>query len=367
MNASEELTSLIAQKFFFQNHIWTNVLYSDKLGEKELCDILIEFVDCYICVQVKEKDESGESNDWDWFSKKVLKDATKQVRESLSVIQSEELQFYVRPTKGDCAAVKIDCHKPAIPIVVFCNSKFGQYERFHFSKTLNKPINIFSYEDFCTMLNTIVLPYDIVSYILQRSRYIPAQGGKRFIFEDVTDDVTIISTPQSEKDYADLYLARNYYDKDIHPEFIVFYNEFLSMIYDMVLSKDPKIFDMLFCADMELANRIVKFYSSTIETLCDEHWDCPLFVYDDKDSGMLFIRKPPNGTTAELKSYIQNFGTYFSYKHHLIKIHFLIFERQDAAKFTMNFGGCEFHLPAYDPELEKTISELDKYFKSAKS
>ncbi len=362
-NVSEELTAKIAQKFFLDKHIFSNVLYSHINGESELCDIMIEFIDYYICIQVKEKSEAGKSGDWEWFKKTVLKKAIKQARDSDQTIKDSNIKFFIYSNNREKITININHNKPVIQLVVFCNSEISSYDRCHFSTSLNKNINIFSYEDFCTMLKTICMPYDIVGYVLQRSKYMPLNGGKRFIFEDLADDLTLLSMPTTEKDYAEMYLAKNYYSHDIKLEYLGFYNEFLSMIYKDYSDRFSEMFDTLISADATLANRIVSNYCSILERLNISTWDKPLFVHD-RDNGILFIRKPLLSTDKELKNYINNFGTYFAYKHKINNIYLLIFVGGEKDTFKINVGFCQYDMSLYDFELEKQIKEIDELLRN---
>ena len=359
---SEELTAKIAQKFFFETHIYSNVFYVDDDGEKELCDVLIEFVDFYVCIEVKEKNKSSTSDDWTWFNNKVLHKGIKQAKKAINSIKQATTKFYIELEDKKKKYLDIDSGKSIIPLIVFYNCQCDNNNKFFEADSLNHPINIFSYEDFCIMLNTIIIPYDIVGYLLQRSEYIPQQGGKRVIFEDLTDDITLLSAPQTEKDYAEMYLVKNYYSQDISPEYISFYNEFLSNIYNNYGSAVPELFEMLFSADTILANRIVAYYCSTLERLKSKEWDVPLFAYNKSDCGIMFTRKPFLSTNEEFDNYLNNFCTYFAFKHNLGKIYALLFVNATEDTFTISIGGCKFNPALFDAELEATIKEIDKKF-----
>lgn len=213
------------------------------------------------------------------------------------------------------------------------------------------------------MLETICIPYDIVGYVLQRNQYMPLEGGKRFIFEELTDDLTLFSAPQIEKDYAEMYLVKNYYSQDIKLEYIKFYNEFLSMIYKDYFAQLPQLFDILLSADSILANRIVSYYYRVLERIDNNIWETPLFAYT-KDSGILLIRKPMLSTANELNNYISNFGTYFAYKHFISKIYLIIFVGSENETFTINVGLRKYDLSLYDDELEKKIKEINEALRS---
>ena len=71
------------QKYFLKQYIFDNLLVKENdLSEKELCDCLLEFSNAYICIQIKEKDASSNLSPREWFAKKVLKNAKKQIRDT---------------------------------------------------------------------------------------------------------------------------------------------------------------------------------------------------------------------------------------------------------------------------------------------
>ncbi len=133
-NVSEELITQITQKFFFEKNIYTNVFFINSDGENELCDILIEFIDFYICIQVKEKSKSGKSEDLQLFKRTVLKKAIRQAKKSEHTIKNENIDFYIYLTNREKQHICIDNNKSIIQIVMFCNSENLTYDRCYFSK-----------------------------------------------------------------------------------------------------------------------------------------------------------------------------------------------------------------------------------------
>lgn len=365
MNISEELTAQIAQKFFFENHIVSNVFYTDNDGEKELCDILIEFIDYYVCIEVKGKDEDGGSCDKNWFKNKILKIAKKQAKNCVKSIKLD-LRFYIYLKDDTKKYISIDKNKPVISLMVFHNAEFVEYDRFYFSKSLNKYINIFSYNDFCTMLNTIMIPYDIVGYLLQRTNYIPYQGGGSYIFEELTDYTTLYFLPQTEKEYAEMYMTKNYYKNGIQQEYLSLYNKFLSMVYNDYAKQLPELFETLLTADLILANKIVKNVCSIILNLQNNEWEIPFFVHS-KDCGILFVRKPPIRTEEDLDIYLDNFSTYFAYKHHLSKVYLVLFITGQGDLFEIRAGFKNVDLLTYAFEFKKIEPEIDKLIRQYRS
>ena len=60
------------------------------------------------------------------------------------------------------------------------------------------------------MLQTVILPYDIVCYLQYRLMFENIVDGS-IIADDVDDNTTVLFRPHTEQDFAQVFLARNYY------------------------------------------------------------------------------------------------------------------------------------------------------------
>ena len=205
MTRSEEITSLISKKYFLKQYIFDNLLVKeDGSSENELCDCLIEFSNAYICIQIKEKDSSSNLSAEEWFAKKVLKNAKKQIRDTFTFMRNEHNTIF---SKG--LEFCVDRRKSIIPVIVFLNPDVKYYQRITTSRYIDAPINIFSYDDFKTMLEAIIMPYDIINYMVYRTVFKESERGK-IIIDEVSDETTLIFRPKTELDYAHMFLARSY-------------------------------------------------------------------------------------------------------------------------------------------------------------
>ena len=79
MTNSEKLTSIIAEKFFLPQYIYTDVFAKTNNQENEFCDCLLEFESVYVIIQIKERGEKTTATEQEWFAKKVVKKAKKTV------------------------------------------------------------------------------------------------------------------------------------------------------------------------------------------------------------------------------------------------------------------------------------------------
>ena len=139
------------------------------------------------------------------------------------------------------------------------------------------------------------------------------------------------------------------------------------MIYKDYVSQIPELFEMLLSADSIVANRIIKFYCTTLEQLKSETWTFPLFVHNNDGSGIAFMRKPFASTDKEFSNYINNFGTYYAYKYQVKKVFLMLFETATEDTFAINTGLSTYDLPSFEPELEIKMQEIDEYIKQCKN
>lgn len=83
----EKYLSDLNEFFFFKEFTYTKNLFRKKDGQEiEVADNILAIDDLYIVFQLKERDEGIDSTpeeDEKWFEKKVIKKATKQIRDTI--------------------------------------------------------------------------------------------------------------------------------------------------------------------------------------------------------------------------------------------------------------------------------------------
>lgn len=254
MTNSEKLTSIIAEKFFLPQYIYTDVFAKTNNQENEFCDCLLEFESVYVIIQIKERGEKTTATEQEWFAKKVVKKAKKQLRDTMAFYADTSNTIFSKTTD-----LIIDRSKTIIPVIVFLNPDLFNYERVVRSNTLDKVINIFSYADFETMLQTIILPYDIVFYLQYRLAFEQRDSGK-IIVDDIDNNTTFISKPTTEKDYAQMFLARNYYQEivkhNLTEDHILYYNDLVSWLNYAHKNDRSQFMSGLLCVDYRRAAAI---------------------------------------------------------------------------------------------------------------
>ena len=87
MTESEKHTEQYFKKFFLPQYTFGTVMILEGKQERELCDCLIETSNCYVVIQIKEKNENKDSSndEENWFKNKILNIAKKQIKEQLEI------------------------------------------------------------------------------------------------------------------------------------------------------------------------------------------------------------------------------------------------------------------------------------------
>ena len=84
MTKSEKITSMISEKFFLPQYIYTDIYVKEGKLEKEFCDCLIEFSSVYIVIQIKERNENAAGSNEEWFEKK--RESNKKLKNSTNPV-----------------------------------------------------------------------------------------------------------------------------------------------------------------------------------------------------------------------------------------------------------------------------------------
>lgn len=339
MTISEEITSLISQKYFLKQYIFDNLLVKENdLSEKELCDCLLEFSNAYICIQIKEKDSSSSLPPEEWLAKKVFKNAKKQIRDTFSFIRNEANTIFSKG-KEFC----VDRNKTIIPIIVFVNPDVKYYQRITTSRYIDVPVNIFSYEDFKTMMETIVMPYDIINYVIYRTVFKESERGK-IIIDEVSDENTLIARPKTEQDYAQLFLARSYIPQlrkhNIHESEIELYNEIVSNLNESNGSKRCAFIEGLMRTDYIGAARIARNWRSLVFATKEERFVAP-FCISLEERLYMFAVHPHTMSDEEYNYRINLCATYKKYKEGYKILHLLTFQKEASDQYSVSLADAD--------------------------
>lgn len=289
MTKSEQITSLISQKFFLPQYIYTDIYVKDGSQELEFCDCLIEFDAVYVAIQIKERNPSASGSSQKWFEKKVLKIAKGQIKDTFDYFKNTDNTIFSKTSD-----LTIDRQKTILPVIVFLNTEMDEYQRIVYSQSLDCDINIFSYDDFKTMLETIVIPYDILNYLAYRTVFKTVKKGN-VVIDDVDDMATFLTIPQNETDYAELFLARTYYkaliEDGVNEDNINLYNDVLSELNKSINFDRGKFIAGLLCVDYVRADKIARNWSKLME-LAKENIFVRPFKITKEDRIYMILARP---------------------------------------------------------------------------
>ena len=335
MTNSEKLTNLISQKYFLKQYIYSDLYVKEGREEKEFCDCLIEFDNVYVCIQIKERNETADGSAYKWFQKKVLKVAKNQIKDTFSFFNNVENRIISKTSD-----VFIDRNKTLIPVIVFLNSELPKYDRIVYSRSLDACINIFSYNDFKIMLETVVMPYDILHYLKYRSLFKPTDEGK-IMFDEANDDLTIITRLHKESDYAELFLARTYYSEiiknSISEAAISFYNIIVESINEKNGYKRCPFIEGLMRTNYIGAARIAKKWEELVIAAKEERFVVPFWISTDERLYMFAVH-PHTMSDEEYNYRINLCAAYRKHKEGYKLVHLLTFQNETADQYSVSLA-----------------------------
>lgn len=175
---SQVLHSLI----FFEEFAFAKSRFSPPgETERELADALVLLDDVLLVVQIKERSEPDvvdSESEQKWFDKKVVRAATKQIRDTMSYLESNEsiLIYNERGRQFDIASsrsrevIKLVIHRasPKLPSA-------DKNKKHHMSDSVGF-IHIFGAEDYLEMARVLRVPEDVIRYLRYRETMIDKYG-----------------------------------------------------------------------------------------------------------------------------------------------------------------------------------------------
>lgn len=357
MTKSEKITSMISEKFFLPQYIYTDIYVKEGKLEKEFCDCLIEFSSVYIAIQIKERNENAAGSNEEWFEKKVVKKAKSQLKDTFSFYKNESNQIFSKSSE-----LVLDRTKEVFPVIVFLNNNLEQYKRIIYSESLDMVINIFSVSDFEVMLQTLKLPYDIISYLQYRLAFDPKEIGK-LVFDDVNEDLTILSTPQAEEDFAFMFLARNYYKQvvahELKEENITYYNDLVLQLNASSGNIRSEFIEGLLCVDYYRAAKIAENWIKLLDLAKRDEFVFPYTITKD-DRVYLFMVKPNRMSEEEFGQYLEFILIYRRYLHNAKTAHLILISYAEQERWMIEIGEVALNnLAGYDEMVDKVVAAME--------
>lgn len=201
MTQSEIICSELGEKFFGKDYVYENLKYFNENNQKiELCDGLFEYADMYLAIQIKERSlQNGGKSHKDWLSSVVYGKAVQQMIITVSTLTNRSININDLYHQN----LKTNPNNIVYPMIIFDNIDVNDYKKI--IRVGGLSIHIFSMEDYKNMMQVLIHPLDIFSYLEQRNDWLNDGGAlPKFAFGE-SDDFSLVSSIDSEKDFARFY------------------------------------------------------------------------------------------------------------------------------------------------------------------
>ena len=177
MNALERYTSEFNSNVFFREFSFARNKFSPKpKKELEFADHVVWLDDLLVVFQCKERNvsESNSANEKKWFNDKVVREATKQIRNTLEYLRDYK-EIYLTNDRNHIYNIATAQLKSIDKIVLYsahevlpinCRNK-----KYHNSSSVGF-IHIFHIEDYISICEILVTPTEIHHYLSYREKLI---------------------------------------------------------------------------------------------------------------------------------------------------------------------------------------------------
>jgi hypothetical protein len=161
----EETTTNLNSDFFLPEFTFANTTFTPSQGsEVELADGLIWLDKNALAIQIKERamdSDPSKQEDDRWFDKKVLKFATKQIRDTLHYLDANE-EIHAKNQRGQSVVLRKSTLSHLLKVVVY-SSFHPRDVKFHRSKTAGF-IHILPISDYQGVISTLATLAELFEY-----------------------------------------------------------------------------------------------------------------------------------------------------------------------------------------------------------
>jgi hypothetical protein len=170
--------SKLNEFYFFKEFTYSSTLFKRNDGQEiEVADNVLIIDDLYIVYQLKERVEPKNTTvdkEIKWFEKKIIKNACKQIKDSLRYIGDYD-EVKLENNRGHKINVATDQVKNIHKVVMYKPSKLLPIEKlqkkFHRSSTAGV-IHLFCKEDYFGLIETLITPAELHEYLSYREQLI---------------------------------------------------------------------------------------------------------------------------------------------------------------------------------------------------
>lgn len=289
MTKSEQICNEIGSKFFCKDFVYENLkYYNDKNQRVELCDALFEYASIYVPLQVKERSNKKICKAEEmWLEDVVYDEAFNQIKATILAIRTNNISV------NDLYHQKVELDKDYLifPIIVFENQLIKSYRRIIVDGNLT--INIFSLEDFQSMMAAIIHPYDIIYYLQERAKW----NGNNFpnIVLGEGDNISIVSTINSEYDFSTFFKQFIYDGKKACQQQALRHLGLIETFRNRQLKRHPdykKIVKILQLIEPKIAHEFMSRFDYAWNCACENRFDYTKAIqikFDRKSTSIVFF------------------------------------------------------------------------------
>lgn len=183
MNVQTQI-SIFNENYFFKEFTYIDNKFSNspRQSEVEIADNIVALDDLMMVFQIKErnvKDQTLPENEGKWFENKVLKVATRQIRDTLSYFKDYE-DIELKNQQGHSIKLKTSSVKELHKIIIYLPHSLlpdaSRQIKYHQSRTAGV-IHIFSKDDYLNILQILITPAEIAEYLQFRENLILKWGN----------------------------------------------------------------------------------------------------------------------------------------------------------------------------------------------
>lgn len=215
---SEIDTAQVAKDFFLGEFSFDELKYDPenlpKGNGKELADVIIDYGNYVIAFQVKGRENFDSDSSEDKWIKKYTDRAKDQLVDTYNQFQNNVVPPFVNG-RGDRYEIK----KYGIYtwIIILYNERVQEYKKVLNCDRLNDIVHCFTYKDFKTCCEKLVLPRDIMEYMAYRKKRVEIDRICNKEEADMVGEFLVEKYGTSEFDASELDIFRwflnNYKDK----------------------------------------------------------------------------------------------------------------------------------------------------------
>lgn len=290
MTTSEQICNEIGAKFFSKDFVYENLKYYNNQNNKvELCDALFEYASIYVPIQIKERSKTkGNKKEEDWLNEVVYGEAFSQIKATVDAIRSNDIEV------NDLYHQKVQLCKDNLifPMIVFDNPDIQNYRRVMIDGNLK--INVLKLDDYKSMMQTIIHPYDIIYYLQERANWVQDYNLPNIIIGD-GDHSTIMARIKTEGDFA-LFFKQYIYEGQINKQNAALRHlGLINTFRDLLVKKVPdykSILNILELIEPKIADEFMARFDYAWKCACADKFDFTKTIqvqFNDKKTDIVFF------------------------------------------------------------------------------